>query len=458
MSLKSKPLFLKKSFFKNVGNARWSMEDRQDFSENERFLQLKITSAIEFLESYLAESKKKLKGANSKIILDLLYELKTIRADFEKGELAHRISLIIKKIDDCLADKTFKKIHVVMDGIKDALNEIKEIQHSEFLPPLEVLTKKHISWVPINRICFRGDDRDPSVMFVTGFKPLEETDENAILIERAFNSANEKVIAFSSRFKSATIFPVNLEKDNTWVYIFKANRGFDVHQHGYKVFAQIGLDEKTVGGLFADELVTDEIKPGDIIGAVRVIRMPIETWNEPRYFKKPPAHLSKDISSLSIQEQEEIKSEKEFLNILREHGEFVIGEYRENPKCELSNQERKIVREFVDQERNFNKRSKIASKEEIAQYLLENQRLLEELGVKKKYLSDYLKGKEIPKPIRLIIVKFVNEFKESIKHSSQVPMPDTGYHSNLFSKSSKKNDEDDPKKGPEKSPKTKQKQ
>src|SRR5262245_19615070 len=103
------------------------------------------------------------------------------------------------------------------------------IEHQGFSIPKETLSKSDIQWVSINRSCFRGDDRDPKDIFVSGFMPYANGEE---VIRSPFESNADNVIAFSSRFKSALLFPLNKDKTKTWVYVFKARRGFDVHQHG----------------------------------------------------------------------------------------------------------------------------------------------------------------------------------------------------------------------------------
>lgn len=220
------------------------------------------------------------------------------------------------------------------------------IQHATFFVPKETLKKKEITWSFIDRIGFRGDKRDPEeIVFKEGLlpKPRNKISKNTILIEKAFESA-KKVVAITTRFRAAAMFPIDEKVKKTWVYIFKIDQAFDVHHHGYCAYAKTGLTKEVAHGLFVDELIVKKISPKDIILAARIIRYPYDGLID-----KKPDYLTRAL----------IDDANDFIDsgFYEACGKYFIEGYMLNKACTLPEDQKRMAIEFIENEIALNKKN-----------------------------------------------------------------------------------------------------
>ncbi len=210
-----------------------------------------------------------------------------------------------------------------------------------------------ITFSQINRICFRGDDRNPQKIFTQGFKPksviskelyqlitnylgrnnttagtytelsqiiqqhhrekgdrwvtpdliktfnkesifyinnwvneilygvekgiinvVDNEDEVRKIVEEPFESKH--LIAVSSRFKAAALFPISeydsMKKEKvSWIYAVHIDKGFDMRMHG--ILGTLN-DQKNhreeIMNIYVDEIITEEILSENIACAVKI--------------------------------------------------------------------------------------------------------------------------------------------------------------------------------------------
>jgi hypothetical protein len=279
----------------------------------------KVNSIIALLEDYTNHST-----TENKTITNALAELRdgleiVTKKNTQKKEKYLR--LIINEINDRIQQSNgTEETQALCAEIKDIL--YGKITHAPFTPPKKTLALGDIEWTDINRICFRGDDRDPDILFNTGFIPREPEE---VIIDPPLVS-HDGVVQCTSRFAAALCFPLNNVID-TWVYIFKLEKGFNVHMHGYEAHADsntnlVMLDLNSAYKMYVHELITDSIPPENIIAAVQVKRYARQNYL--------------DICALD--------------NLLANVGSYQIVGYRLNHHCQVSDADRRLALEFIENE------------------------------------------------------------------------------------------------------------
>lgn len=158
------------------------------------------------------------------------------------------------------------------------------------------IKKDEMVYTPINRICFRGDDRNPLLIFLIGFTPRPSNDDDEENSGILFPFVSENHVAVSKRLGIATLFPwknaVKKGEFETWVYLVSLEKGFDVHSHGV-IYLQISKEEQLLQHIqdkdkyknrletifqpsYAEEMITPYIPSSHIIGAVKVKRTQVK--------------------------------------------------------------------------------------------------------------------------------------------------------------------------------------
>lgn len=312
---------------------------------------------------------------HDKIILEKIHDAVSILRVFQKNNRKHRqlVTDLLAKCQEAIIrigsqpdDETSDEIlSVLVSAVKarmsrwhlanparmlseivNALTRVKSIVHPDFTVPAPVLNLSDITPHKIERICFRGDDRSPDNIFRNGFLPYADGEEGIV---SPFETESDNVVAFTSRFAAAVFFPFNPRKIMTYVYVFRAHQGFDVHAHGYKVFAESGMSVKLANMLFVDELMTDRILPGDIIGAAKIFRMAYD----------PDANQAQEfLTELSESDDED---DAYYLAFYRNRGKYEIVGYEMNPRCRLDEAEIKRVELFFQNEMKMNKNRDVSA-------------------------------------------------------------------------------------------------
>jgi hypothetical protein len=121
------------------------------------------------------------------------------------------------------------------------------------------------------RIMFRGDNRAPEEIFEHGFTPKEDAG-SANLLAHPFASKPTKVVALTTYFNTAAIFPGNWEQiSETWVYIVKIDENIPIIPI---VHASISLlsHDKNWAGDYPAEHITIGVPKQNVIAAVRLRR------------------------------------------------------------------------------------------------------------------------------------------------------------------------------------------
>ena len=211
------------------------------------------------------------------------------------------------------------------------------ISHESHVVPNETLKLKDVRWDDDNRLCFRGDSRGPEVIFYEGFLPREPMFDNDLLIESPFQSQMRKLVAYTSRFAAAMLFPFDEEVSATWVYVFKARKGFNVHQHGCERSVYEPTNNVLSIGMFLNEHVTLRIPPEDIVGAVKVIRCKVDPFLSGHYFEDNHInHAYHQHNSL--------------MTFYEKRGTYLLNDYRCNSACALPDEEINLANSFIEAE------------------------------------------------------------------------------------------------------------
>merc|ERR1712048_154144 len=163
----------------------------------------------------------------------------------------------------------------------------------------------------VNRVCFRGDDRDPDVIFKKGFQardkletPIYDTDKSQMMgtPNEVADIDTHTAVCVTTDYFVAPIFPMSKEKqtESTWVYAVYVEKAFhtkirqvlhgmngeDVYEEEGDLFlkklktvekkrfleARTKDPESVLWAWFGDELAVERgIPPENIIGAVKVV-------------------------------------------------------------------------------------------------------------------------------------------------------------------------------------------
>ncbi|VVC75134.1 hypothetical protein AQUSIP_04110 [Aquicella siphonis] len=314
-------------------------------SEHDKIVMEKIRDAVSILRAYHGMHKK-----HKKLTADLLERCQQALARISEqaeGETSDDIlSRLLQTVRTRQQGARAGKIVNLLAAVADALTQIKSIVHPVFAVPKIKLAMSEIRPHKIDRICFRGDDRSPAEIFLNGFTPYAQGEEGIV---SPFESDSDNVVAFTSRFAAATFFPFNSQKIWTNVYVFKARQGFDVHAHGYSVFAESGLNAHAADLLFVDELITDYVPPEDIIAAAGIIRMSYDPdqANTPEYLKKITERGSEDDAF--------------YLDFYRRRGWYRIARIEMNHRCKVGETEKNQVAAFLQNEMKLNQQNEISA-------------------------------------------------------------------------------------------------
>lgn len=216
------------------------------------------------------------------------------------------------------------------------------------------LYKSDITWMHVDRICFRGDDRPPKEIFANGFTTRKQGER--VLLD-PLNSDGNNVVPISTRFRSAVMFPFDPSVEQMWVYVLKPENVFDVKNYGYKYFAQ-DPDEKKFEELFGEELITDDIKPENIICAVKIKRFPLDVNKDeiPEYLEK----AQKEIPFHERVGRDAVYRDAEE-GFFRKVGKYKIVSYKLNPNCKLSKKDISLAEWFIKREIEANKKKIISA-------------------------------------------------------------------------------------------------
>jgi|GEM_PF-5914819 hypothetical protein len=318
------------------------ISSHEQLSEHNLILTEKLKAAVSILRHY-RNIHKQFRSLVDSLLRECERGIREANETNRDQAPDEKVKTIIALVDIELGKNYPKKIIDLLESVRNELTRLK-IEHPVFSVPKEKLTRDEIQFCKIDRICFRGDDRDPDTIFKEGFKPYAKGND---VILSPFESESDNIIALSSRFTAATFFPLNPCKTRSFVYVAKVRYGFDVHQHGYKAFAEKGIDEKSANLLFVDEIVTDEIPPEDILAAAFIIRMPYKSSADlPEYMKMEQSQRSVD--------------DEAFIEFYTKCGSYMIVYYRMNPYCTLVPEEKKRVEAFLRNEIDFDKKSKNA--------------------------------------------------------------------------------------------------
>jgi len=221
--------------------------------------------------------------------------------------------------------------------------------------PDDSLKMKDINWLSVDKIGFRGESRKAEDLFGSGFEA--HSNEEDVVIDKPLSSATgQKIVAFTSRFTTATLFPWNNNVKNIWVYVFLARKIYSVKSNGYLSFTEQGIDKANAEMLFVDELITPGIPKEDIILAVSVTRF---SYREFSSQIQVPNEIQ---TTLDFSDQESILPLLEAgmdyqLFHHRECGLYRLNEYQLNPNCNLPDPIKKLAEDFIKQEIEFNRNS-----------------------------------------------------------------------------------------------------
>lgn len=301
--------------------------------ENKNLLK-KISNVILIVERYLSinDIENTLRNELSEALKQLKSAVNDVKLNKEKSsneEIAETLKTIVATIEEKICENQASEINDLISDVRHAL-EI-QVEHPEFNIPKECLSLEDIKFEKMDRICFRGDDRHPDEIFAKGFIPRSPS---RLVISEAFQS-NDGVVQFSSRFAAAACFPFKSNIADTWVYVFKADKGFNVQAHGYTALLNGGewgapMDEMKASQMFIQELITDKINPECIIAAVQIKRYP----------------------------RDDYPSEFDPGDFYQNCGNYQIIGYQMNENCTASQDERIRAEKFIKKEIKANKQSK----------------------------------------------------------------------------------------------------
>lgn len=288
---------------KNLAMAKVSLDERVLEKIEERLLK------YQYLFHFFQHTDE-----NFKIIEKYLLSMKEDLLDESNANLRHDFSAIINSTIESIS-KLIEEDHAIIfsterqlyDEIEQTFINLLNLRNiidfksnvdTHFKPPRESLTRKELQAETIGRFCFRGDTRHPDFIFKTGFINIKKTKnkrqkKSDIIISRPFESTRH-VVALSTNLYSAAFFPLavpdpkNPKKgifpQNIWIYVVKVEKGFNVAGHGYLALADKLNQDRF--NMFPQEIITDEIPPENIIGAIKVKRLPISKKDFMDLFEK----------------------------------------------------------------------------------------------------------------------------------------------------------------------------
>ncbi len=304
----------------------------------------KIELIINEVESYIKnKNENKLLDEKNvselKIALANLIEMKKdISNDEDAAELLAEISHFMHQ--QKLAPDFPDQINSLVDKIDKII--AWDVQFAPLAYPKDSLKIDEIKWQKVeNLLCFRGDNRNPDGLyniFENGFFPKKLIPDK--LIVSSLFETQDGVVAGSSRFLSAALFPFHSSINKTWVYVYAPDEIFDVHTHG----CVRTLDERVrwdffneqaysslyfASFMYAHEIIAKCIPSERIIAAVCVERF----FNKKRY------------------------EGEYFFSFYNKFGSYHILEYRMNLYCTLSKDIISRAEKFIKDEIAANLRS-----------------------------------------------------------------------------------------------------
>lgn len=123
-----------------------------------------------------------------------------------------------------------------------------------------------------SRTVFRGDSREPSVIFSEGLQPRDASQPHHR--ERGGTPNPASRICFSHRFATAAVFPLDVYQEETWVYLLQIpiTNDYELYSTTLVTSSPQKFDMGRHMLLFGDEGNVSQIPPEQIIGAVKCIR------------------------------------------------------------------------------------------------------------------------------------------------------------------------------------------
>lgn len=141
------------------------------------------------------------------------------------------------------------------------------------------------------RICFRGDTREPNVMFKNGFHSREGESTSIRYRSVGLGSGDidpPSAVCITPRFAMAPLFPIDLTVTDLWIYAVYARQVYNTHaqqyadgmkaiKHEIKTNPSGDLDNyaetNALWPLFAQEVATKLVAAEDVMCALKCKRI-----------------------------------------------------------------------------------------------------------------------------------------------------------------------------------------
>lgn len=237
-------------------------------------------------------------------------------------------SMISKELYDLIQDEITRN---KKEGMHAELIKIIKLRHQEkghgWATPDLIKTLKETTMIDAWFEWVELGIKHGNIVVVDDEQEIEQ------VLQDSFES--NRLVAVSSRFKAATLFPISThdsvnETKKSWIYVVHIDKGFDVHMHGVivELMNKINGDQKAsipleiAMKMYINEIITVEIPPEKIICAVEIKK--VQGIDQHGYIY---GHFELD-SNITI-----------------------------NPTCTLSKHQQKQTLEFVRKEITLNKKA-----------------------------------------------------------------------------------------------------
>ncbi len=125
----------------------------------------------------------------------------------------------------------------------------------------------------IRRVVFRGDDRDPNKIFISGFLPKEHEANLCARVTMPYETKN--LVACTIDLNVAAYFPINEKKyidEITYIYVIALEQGFNTCGYSYQQVSQANVIGGYANMSFAREISTEKVLPVQILAALKIKR------------------------------------------------------------------------------------------------------------------------------------------------------------------------------------------